>query len=750
MSPIRFYAQIACEIFIGVVVTQLALVLLVAPAATAGAICLDRARGTLAHMLLTDLSDAEIVLGKLAGRMLPVLGLLACTLPLMELLTLLGGVDPTALLSAFVITASLAALGCSLAMFLSLWMGKTHEALLATYAILCGWLLAWPVLDVVTGYIGGRWLLPTQKINPSYMAVAPYWQPGDVSFGDYLVFTGAVWAIALLLTVVTILRLRAVCCSARIKRAKPVPEEVNRGNLWRFLHQNIPWLTPSLDGDPVAWREWHRGGGSRGRLVLTVFYAGGSAIFSLAAVLWQGGDFAAAVNGGQVAIGLLLLGVWSATSLAEERMRGSLDLLMCSPLSTWQIVKGKWLGAFRAAPLLAILPSVVIGAIAYTADRSVLIAVCCMFTYVLCAGAAVTSLGVLMAIWFSRVGRAVSITVAVYASIAVGWLFVAASVIAGPYREVRAMASPFFCAGKMTDDFGTRGDNSFNEWVIFWTAAALLVGVAMLRKAARDFDRRLGRIEEPLVALGRPSPAARIAGLVYVASSASLAYVVFRWEWALVVAIQLTLGSIVVAGIAASSPVGDLARHAVSDSSGCRVWRMRIVFAKWKGAYRYALAFITIPSLIILARTGLDFSLWGAFMIAIGYMLSVCAAAASLGVAMSVWLRRGLFASLIAMLVWVLPIIPWLAVATVAPALELGMGPYAILPAETIESLDRAFISAGRGPSWMGLWSTVYVAAAALLLHAAGAKLERMVSTRDNVFLGGRPALRQPIAGNQR
>ena len=47
--------------------TQLTLVLLAAPAATAGAICVDRRRGTLMHMLMTDLSAGEIVLGKLAG-----------------------------------------------------------------------------------------------------------------------------------------------------------------------------------------------------------------------------------------------------------------------------------------------------------------------------------------------------------------------------------------------------------------------------------------------------------------------------------------------------------------------------------------------------------------------------------------------------------------------------------------------------------------------------------------------------------
>src|SRR5579871_2543935 len=38
---------------------QLAIVLLAAPAATAGAICVDKARGNLAMLLVTDLSNAE-------------------------------------------------------------------------------------------------------------------------------------------------------------------------------------------------------------------------------------------------------------------------------------------------------------------------------------------------------------------------------------------------------------------------------------------------------------------------------------------------------------------------------------------------------------------------------------------------------------------------------------------------------------------------------------------------------------------
>ena len=107
--------------------------LLAAPAATAGAICLDKARGTLDHMLATDLSNAEIVLGKIGVRLVPVLGLIACVLPLTALTSLLGGIDPLALFGSFMTSIACAALGCSLALTISVWGRKTHEVLMITY-----------------------------------------------------------------------------------------------------------------------------------------------------------------------------------------------------------------------------------------------------------------------------------------------------------------------------------------------------------------------------------------------------------------------------------------------------------------------------------------------------------------------------------------------------------------------------------------------------------------------------------------
>ena len=143
-----------------------------------------------------------------------------------------------------------------------------------------------------------------------------------------------------------------------------------------------------------------------------------------------------------VGLGLLLLSVMASTSLSEERTRGSLDVLLATPLPTASIVWGKWWGAFRIVPLLAFWPTVVIGVhpwshstsnacLKTTAPMAVpsssttgleTFLVVQMAMIVLVHGAAITSLGLAVATWIPRPGRAVRpFRVAAYVLVSVGW-----------------------------------------------------------------------------------------------------------------------------------------------------------------------------------------------------------------------------------------------------------------------------------------------------------------------------------------
>ena len=285
VTTLKALADVGEQFFLAVIGTQITLVLLAAPAATAGAICLDRARGTLTHLMVTDLSDGEIVLGKLAARLVPVLWLVGCALPVMAILTLLGGVDPDALLGAFLVTLGVAVLGCSLALVFSLWAGKTHEALLGTYAVWGLWLLARPMLSMLGGLYGLSPWIPPRTFDPFSLAFAPYVWPGSVGWGDYLRFLGVTLSLSAALTTLAVLRLRAVCTRERAR---------TRGLRLFRSWPRLPRLPgPTLDFNPVLWREWHRNRPSRWARAVGLLFFGLAATFSAAAVVSGSGEMSA-------------------------------------------------------------------------------------------------------------------------------------------------------------------------------------------------------------------------------------------------------------------------------------------------------------------------------------------------------------------------------------------------------------------------------------------------------------------------
>jgi ABC-type transport system involved in multi-copper enzyme maturation permease subunit len=517
-TTIRALAEIGGLFYAAVMGTELTLVLLAAPAATAGAICIDRARGTLTHLLVTDLNDAEIVLGKLAARLLPVIGLVVCGLPVMALLVLLGGVDPDALLGAFLVTVGVALLGSTLALVFSLWVGKTHEALLGTYAVWGLWLLGRPILRQLDLAFSLGFPTPPWTLDPIYLVLAPYWWPGQVGRDDYLTFLGVTAAISSGLVALAVWRLRAVCTRQNVK--------TRRRSLFRLVPGAVEigcrltaarcWIGPPLDLNPVFWREWHRNRPSRWARVVTGLYVVLAVTFTVISMRDGSGMLGAVVNGFQVSFGLLLLSVTSATSLAEERVRGSLDVLMATPLSTRQIVLGKWLGSFRMVPALAILPCLVILLGPNNGKVSLLPGAIAMLAYVMACGAAVTSLGLAMATWCTRLGRAVGLTVTGFVAMTVGWMFLVMALSQpSPVGFAFITGSPFY--GPLITTAVANSSRNFNNdasltWTALWAFLYSGAALSLLIATLASFNRCMGRVENGLVELGRwkPEPVALV------------------------------------------------------------------------------------------------------------------------------------------------------------------------------------------------------------------------------------------------
>ncbi len=532
VAPARISAQLGGAFFHVLVPLELILVMLAGPALTAGTICVDRARGVLSHLMTTDLSDVEIVLEKFATRLISLLILIFAGAPVLAWASLLGGIDPNAVVAALCVITSVGLLGCALALFVAVFANKAHEVVTAVYAVWIVWLLSLPVYSGITGAWPG-WLAAT---HPIQLAYNPYGAPGIVDWTHILIFSSTLIALSALAVLFTIRRLRRTVIEAVLKRRETgFYARVRR--VEDFFGGLLPG--PSLDANPVLWREWNRLRPSRvGLVVWTLFWIG--YLFFLA---WSIVDaMRIGVNQTSVVptlilgtgIGFLLIAVAASTSLSEERNRGSLDVLMTTPLTTRAIVVAKWWGVFRGClPLAAVvlLGSMFLAAAAVpegipagfartiyktlptpiqTRDRLIAPALTTMF--VLADGAVIASLGVALATWVKRGGRAIALCVVIYLAVAIAWpigvdifnAVVYSSNISGTQAyyydnqwksNAVATLSPLGSVGSLMwitrSDFPHRGN--------FWIGASgvlivkIVLALGLLELTIATFDGAMGR-----------------------------------------------------------------------------------------------------------------------------------------------------------------------------------------------------------------------------------------------------------------
>jgi len=465
-------------------------------------------------MLVTDLTAREIILGKLMARLLPTFALVACAWPVAALGTLLGGINPDDLTMAFAITLAVGILGCSLALALSTWAKTVHEVLMAVYTFWGLVLLAYPIAFSLAFTFGGwfarRWMLTA---NPFWLAFAPYIEPGKNGPWEYGCFFGVALGLSALCIVASIVGVRVnPLGEARPRRKARVIKGIS---LIGRLTRRLPG--PSLDGNPVLWREWNRTRSSRPmRIVMTALLLASTIACCHGALEILVGGFHPRVGFAgvmavliQTVFGLLVLAVFASLAFSEERRRGSLDVLLSTPLSTRSIVWGKWLATFRVLPLLAIGPALVCGAFAEddlsrymatlpaTAQVQGLglggtgraFAAVLMPLTILAHGAWIASLGLALSVWVRRESRAISLVAAAYVLYVIA-IPVAAIVLAGPggngpFSSIAPIlaASPVFAAIQIVEGLTTRWVDTTSAllWIAFWDMVAVGAALSLLR-----------------------------------------------------------------------------------------------------------------------------------------------------------------------------------------------------------------------------------------------------------------------------
>ena len=342
------------------VTVQLTILLFFSALSTANTLSQEKDRRTFLLLLLTDLRNYEIVLGKVLGTLLPIGLLLLGIAPVLMLLMLLGGVAPFQVGQAMIVLATTAVAAGSLGGLVALWRDKTFQALALTVLALVLYLCATRALPLLP-IPGAEWWQATldpfaalgQVVDPPLRethALAPPYR-----------FGLAMLVLAGVLNFVGIWRLRVWNPSGEpIMQRESSEVAVEEGK--NPVH-SAPGRVRRVWNNPILWREIATRGYGRRPLLIKLAYFVAIGVIGWYAIGAADTHGWAAARGlvPIVILSLLLASAQAVTAITSERDLGALDLLIVTDMSPREFVFGKIGGIlwnskeFLIPPLLLIV-----------------------------------------------------------------------------------------------------------------------------------------------------------------------------------------------------------------------------------------------------------------------------------------------------------------------------------------------------------------------------------------------------------
>lgn len=350
-------------------VVQLTLVIAASLLAGSGSVAQEKDKSTLVLLLMTDLSNVELVVGKLLSSLLTVFTLIAVSLPVFALVHMLGGVSMQQVLWVEVICVAAALAAGAWGLLVAFWREKTFQTLAISVlgsALFLG-LLELGVVAAGANSGLGRALASLDPYRAVLDVLNPLATQPDVrvpmvgAAGPTLSLVG----LALALTVFTVLRVRVWNPSqAAFEQAANAAAESENATATRGVHRKV-WDVP------ILWREIATRAYGRKMFVIKLAYflfAGLAVLF-----LYNSPENAGLVLGlisregfAFVAVSILALVLTNAqavTSITSERDGQTMELVMVTEVSSREFVLGKLGGIlFNMKEVLAVPVAFVLAA----------------------------------------------------------------------------------------------------------------------------------------------------------------------------------------------------------------------------------------------------------------------------------------------------------------------------------------------------------------------------------------------------
>lgn len=389
----REMANFGLAFFAFFLLMEFGLILLAAPAIVAGSVVEEKQRQTLEYLLATDLTNREIVVGKLLSRLLTLGCMVLAGYPILAGTYLLGGVDPELLLLSLPMCLATMLSASGISLYFSVKARRLRGALGAAYVALLALTLAWFV-PLALAEAKPLWM--SADVQNALRLVADggkFLTPLGILF-DFVewfdrrgTLAGRLWPMcgAYCLIHVMLAGLFAMMAVRQLRTAYLAQHALSAREAKRLQRRVRPQVWPNA---PLAWKELTGWGGLRLRwwgwglvMLLTLMFMGPTLfdIGYLAVVqghplpermsgyyMYLGGPFGRTANPLYqklaelrerlpwfvllpLVLGLLQSGIRGAASFAQEREQQTWDGLIAAPLKLRDLLRAKWLGCLHAA-----------------------------------------------------------------------------------------------------------------------------------------------------------------------------------------------------------------------------------------------------------------------------------------------------------------------------------------------------------------------------------------------------------------
>ncbi len=369
---------------------QLVAIIALTPALAASAVAEEKDRHTLPLLLTTSLTDREIVLGKAAGRIAFMIVAITASVPLLALTLSIGRVSSRFLILGYSLTFSTIALCASIALEAACRAPDFRSTLLRAYGR-------------VAILVGGAFVPPCVLASPvgllEYLHSQSSLATWPILIGCGYVLLQLFVGLLFLSSAARSLRLRDAATAPPLRSAFPLPPRPARPPLIPPLPVTRSPLPPPDSADPVLWKErcvaWQpnwamptvaKGLGLLAAAATLLLFARGTwtaldrvrKVFDPAESLTRRLDAPPDDAGwlltaaGIFAAGryLLPLTVGLSGAVAGERLRGTLDALLATPLERRAILRAKAQAHAERGTAFAAIATAAVG-MGFTSDGDI-------------------------------------------------------------------------------------------------------------------------------------------------------------------------------------------------------------------------------------------------------------------------------------------------------------------------------------------------------------------------------------------